>query len=481
MVKVRIAPSPTGFLHVGTARTALYNFLFARNGRGKFILRIEDTDVERSSDEMVNVIVESLKWMGFHWDEGPYFQSERRDIYRGYADKLLQAGFVYPCYCTKEEIEERKRVAEKRKKKKGWKYDRRCLHLTREEREQFERERASALRFRVERASSFEDFLHGRIERSKEDIEDFVIIKSDGMATYNFACVLDDHLMGITHVIRGEDHIPNTHKQILLYESFGWTPPEFVHLPLILGADGAKLSKRHGAVSVLEYRDRGFLSEAFVNFLALLGWSPGGNREIMSLDEMIELFSLERVGKTGAVFDTKKLEWMNGEYIKKMSDGELLRRLSPFIENKPGIKEKGKEYILRVIGLLKERMTLLSQFWELGSYFFIPPEQYDIESFTKYVKKGRAETRKKRIEEVINPFKELKKFDIDTAENCVRGVAEGMGIKAALIIHPIRFALTGKTGGPGLFEIMEILGRDECIKRLEYFVENVLPQLNIKY
>ncbi|PIP13277.1 MAG: glutamate--tRNA ligase [bacterium (Candidatus Stahlbacteria) CG23_combo_of_CG06-09_8_20_14_all_40_9] len=478
MVRVRIAPSPTGFLHVGTARTALYNFLFARNKKGKFILRIEDTDIERSSDEMVNVIIESLKWMGLHWNEGPYFQSERRDIYRKYADKLLQVGLVYPCYCTKEEIEERReRVIEK---KKAWKYDRRCLYLTQKEKEQFESKKAKALRFKVEKSSSFEDLLHGKIERSKDNIEDFVIVKSDGMATYNFACVIDDHLMEITHVIRGEDHISNTHKQTLLYEAFGWAPPEFVHLPLILGPDRAKLSKRHGAISVLEYRDKGFLPEAFVNFLALLGWSPGNDREIISFDEMIELFSLERVGKRGAVFDIKKLEWMNGEYIKAMNNSELLHRLLPFIEDKPGIEEKEEEYILHVIGLLKERLFLLSQFWELGSYFFIPPEQYDIESFTKYVKKGRAETKKEKIEEVIKTFKELKKFDREAVEYCVRGVAEGMGIKAGLIIHPIRFALTGKTFGPGLFELMEILGREKCIKRLEYFVENIIPQYNIK-
>lgn len=474
MVRVRIAPSPTGFLHVGTARTALYNFLFARNKKGKFILRVENTDIERSSDEMVKVIIESLKWMGLHWDEGPYFQSERRDIYRKYADKLLQVGLVYPCYCPKEEIEERRRkVIEK---KAVWKYDRRCLYLTQKEKEQFESKKAKALRFKVEKSSSFEDLLHGRIERSKDNIEDFVIVRSDSMATYNFACVIDDHLMEITHVIRGEDHISNTHKQILLYEAFGWTPPEFVHLPLILGPDRAKLSKRHGAVSVLEYKDKGFLPEAFVNFIALLGWSPGNDREIISFDEMIELFSLERVAKRGAVFDIKKLEWMNGEYIKAMKESELLYRLLPFIEDKPGIEEKEEEYILRVIGLLKERLFILSQFWELGSYFFIPPEQYDIDGFAKYVRKGKAEIKEERIGEVIKSFKNLKKFDSETVEGCVRNVAECMSIKPALVIHPIRFALTGKTVGPGLFELMEILGKEECIRRLEHFANNILPQ-----
>jgi len=281
-------------------------------------------------------------------------------------------------------------------------------------------------------------------------------------------------------VIRGEDHISNTHKQILLYEAFGWTPPAFVHLPLILGPDRSKLSKRHGAVSVLEYRDRGFLPEAFVNFLALLGWSPGGDREIISFDEMIELFSLERVGKRGAVFDIKKLEWMNGEYIKATSDRELLQRLLPFIENKPVTKEKEQEYILRVIGLLKERLFLLSQFWELGSYFFVQPKQYDIDGFTKYVKKGRAEIKRERIEEVIKAFKNLKKFGREAIEVCVRDVAEDVGIQPAFIIHPIRFALTGKTVGPGLFELMEILGKEECIERLEYFAKNIIPQFNIK-
>jgi len=467
MIRVRIAPSPTGFLHVGTARTALYNFLFAKNTEGKFILRIEDTDIERSSHKMVDIITESLKWMRLYWDEGPYFQSERRNIYRKYADKLILTEMVYPCYCTKQEIEERKKIAIA--KKKAWKYDRRCLHLSKEERERFERERKKAFRFRIEKSSAFNDLIHGNIKRSKEDIEDFVIIKSDGMATYNFACVVDDHLMEITDVIRGEDHISNTHKQILLCESLGFNPPRFTHLPLILGSDRSKLSKRHGAVSVIEYRDKGFLPEAFINYLALLGWSPGNDREIVSFDEMVETFSLENVGKTGAVFDTKKLEWMNGEYIKKMSNEALFDRLLPFIKDKLELKTRQKEYILRVIGLLKERLFLLSQFWELGSYFFSCPTHYDTENFAKYIKKGKAEARPERIEIIKRALVALESFDKQTVETCIRDTAGEMGIKPALLIHPIRFALTGRTVGPGLFEIMDILGKEECTKRLDYF------------
>ncbi len=474
MVRVRIAPSPTGFLHVGTARTALYNFLFARNKGGKFILRIEDTDIERSSQEMTDLIIESLKWMNLNWDEGPYFQSERKDIYTEHANKLLKNGFVYPCYCTKEEIGDRKERA--LTEKKAWKYDRKCLYLSEEEKERFKKERKSALRFRVEKSSCFNDLVRGKLKRNKEDIEDFVILKSDGMATYNFACVIDDHLMQITHVIRGEDHISNTHKQTLLYEVLGWEPPVFAHLPLILGPDKSKLSKRHGAVSVLEYRDKGFLKEAFVNFLALLGWSPGEDREIVSTDEMISLFSLERIIKRGAIFDIKKFEWMNGEYIKKLTDGELYQRLLPFIKDKPKIREKGKDYTIRVIALLKERISLLSQFWEIGSYFFIPPEEYDIEIFSKYVKKGKAEIKKESIKEIVKALKSLEKFDIQTVEDCIRGVANDLQIKAGQLIHPVRFALTGKTVGPGLFEMMEILGRDECVSRLEHFIENIIPQ-----
>lgn len=468
MIRVRIAPSPTGFLHVGTARTALFNFLFAKNREGKFILRIEDTDIERSSQKMVDIITESLKWMGLNWDDGPYFQSERSDIYKEYADNLLKTGLVYPCYCTKEEIEMRKKV--RREKKKAWKYDRRCLYLTEEEKERFERERVKGWRFKISKSSSFNDLVHGNLKRDQEDIEDFVIIKSDGMATYNFACVIDDHLMEITDVIRGEDHISNTHKQVLLYESLGWIPPRFVHLPLILGPDRSKLSKRHGALSVLDYRDRGFLPEAFVNFLALLGWSPGGDREILSFSEMIDLFSIERVGKRGAVFDTKKLEWINGEYIKKMSNEEIFDRLLPFISDRPEIKIREQEYTLRVIGLLKERLFLLSQFWELGAYFFRPPEQYNVESFTKYLKKSKTEISPERIKRLQKALGDIKRFDAETVEACIRDIAEEMDIKAALLIHPIRFALTGKTVGPGLFEIMEILGKDECIRRLDYFL-----------
>ena len=289
------------------------------------------------------------------------------------------------------------------------------------------------------------------------------------MATYNFACVVDDHLMEITDVIRGEDHISSTHKQILLYESLGFRPPRFTHLPLILGSDRSKLSKRHGAVSVIEYRDKGFLPEAFINYLALLGWSPGNDREIVSFDEMVETFSLENVGKTGAVFDTKKLEWMNGEYIKKMSNEALFDRLLPFIKDKLELKTRQKEYILRVIGLLKERLFLLSQFWELGSYFFSCPTHYDTENFAKYIKKGKAEARPERIEIIKRALVALESFDKQTVETCIRDTAGEMGIKPALLIHPIRFALTGRTVGPGLFEIMDILGKEECTKRLDYF------------
>lgn len=478
MVRVRIAPSPTGFLHVGTARTALYNYLFAKNKKGKFILRIEDTDLERSSEEMSNVIIESLKWMGLNWDEGPYFQSQRWDFYLEQLDRLLEAGLVYPCYCTKEEIEERKRVIVEQKK--TWKYDRRCLILTKEEKEQFEKgNRPKALRFKVDKPSSFIDILHGKIERGKDDIEDFVVLKSDGMATYNFACVVDDHLMEITHVIRGEDHISNTHKQILLYDALGWEPPKFVHLPLILGTDRSKLSKRHGAVSVLDYRDRGFLPEAFVNFLALLGWSPGEDREIVPFEEMIELFSLERVSKRGAVFDSKKLEWMNGQYINSMGDEELFERILPFIKDKPGVDEKGKEYVLSVIRLLKERILLLTDFWSLGSYFFVKPEEYDVEAFSQYVKKGRAEVNKEHVDGIVEAVKGLQRFDIESIESSVRELAQGLCIKPGLIIHPMRFALTGKTVGPGLFELMEVLGKEKCLERLEYFAENI-EKFNVK-
>ncbi|MDI6840130.1 MAG: glutamate--tRNA ligase [bacterium] len=461
--RVRIAPSPTGFLHVGTARTALYNWLFARGEGGKFILRIEDTDVNRSTSTMTDAILESLKWLGLEWDEGPYFQSDRFSIYKKYANLLLKNGACYFCYCTHEELEDRKKkvVAQKG----AWKYDRRCLDLSDTQKAEFKK-RPKAIRFCVpEMEVNFEDGLHGVLKRSSNDIEDFVILKSDGSPSYNFACVVDDHEFNITHVIRGEDHISNTFKQILLYKAFGWSPPKFIHLPLILGHDRSKLSKRHGAVSVLDYRKDGILPEAFVNFLALLGWSPGGDREILSISELISLFSLDNLSKTNSVFDFKKLEWMNGEYINRLSNEDLFDRLLSFLPTTDSQQlVANKEYGLKVIGILKDRMRKLTDFFALGDYFFKPPVEYDKDGIENYFNHKETQARLSLLKDRLS---KLEEFNIESVERTVRELALEFGIKAALLIHPIRLALTGKTVGPSLFHITDILGKDAVIQRLD--------------
>lgn len=472
MVRVRIAPSPTGYLHVGTARTALFNYLFARKNNGKFILRIEDTDVQRSSQEMVDVIIDSISWLGLSWDEGPYFQSQRFDVYKKYAEMLLKSGKAYYCYCTKEEIEERKKKSIQ--KGKAWKYDRHCYYLTPEEKQKYEKEgRPRAIRFFVpEGVTSFNDLIHSEISRDNSDIEDFVILKSDGTASYNFAVVVDDHDMKISHVIRGDDHISNTFKQLLVYNAIGWDTPEFGHLPLILGEDRSKLSKRHGAVAVSHYRDEGILPEAFVNFLALLGWSPGTEQEIFTMDELINLFDLKGVGRKGAVFDIKKLLWMNGEYIKKMDRDELCAKIIPYLIKDGLVKEAQtesgdfKDYLCKVVSLMLPRLNTLRDFAKIGRYYFIEDFEYDEKGLKKHTYEGLSD----RLKVLNKKLETLEVFDEKTCSTLLYKMAEEQGFKPGEIIHPVRLAISGMTFGPGLFELMVVLGKDRVIKRIERFI-----------
>jgi len=472
MVRVRIAPSPTGYLHVGTARTALFNYLFARKNNGKFILRIEDTDVQRSSQEMVDIIIDSISWLGLSWDEGPYFQSQRFDVYKKYAEMLLKSGKAYYCYCTKEEIEERKKKSIQ--KGKAWKYDRHCYYLTPEEKQRYEKEgRPKAIRFFVpEGVTSFIDLIHSEISRDNSDIEDFVILKSDGTASYNFAVVVDDHDMEISHVIRGDDHISNTFKQILVYNAIGWDTPEFGHLPLILGEDRSKLSKRHGAVAVSHYRDEGILPEAFVNFLALLGWSPGTEQEIFTMDELIRLFDLKGVGRKGAVFDIKKLLWMNGEYIKKMDRDELCTKIIPYLIKDNLVKKEQiessdfREYLCKVVSLMLPRLNTLRDFAKIGQYFFSEDFEYDEKGLKKHKYEGLSD----RLKDLNKKLEALDVFDEKACSALLYKMADEQGFKPGEIIHPVRLAISGMTFGPGLFELMEVLGKNKVIKRIERFV-----------
>lgn len=423
--RVRFAPSPTGYLHIGSARTALFNWLYARHADGVFILRIEDTDRARSKEEYLEEILGSLKWLFMHWDEEPVFQSRRFDIYRKYAEALVKKDLAY---------------------KEG-----------------------EAIIFKVEkeRTAFFDDLIHGRIEVSTNEIKDQVLIKSDGTPTYNFACVIDDAEMKITHVIRGDDHISNTPKQILLYKALGLSIPYFAHIPLILSKDGGRLSKRHGATSIFEYKNMGFLPEALVNYLALMGWSPGEDREILPFNEIIKIFDIKDVNKTGATFDMDKLSWMNGQYIKDMKAEELAARARDFFKDRKLATEGlDDERWLNIVSIYKERTRTLEDFISVYNIFYNAEIEYDEKGVEKYLKKSNS---KDIITRCINVLKGLSKFDKASIEESYRKLADELKLKAAELIHPTRVAISGKTVGAGLFEMMELLGRDKVLERLGKF------------
>jgi glutamyl-tRNA synthetase len=457
---------------VGTARTALFNWLFARHHKGIFILRIEDTDVARSSVKMMEGILESLKWLGLEWDEGPYYQSQRLSLYPDQANKLVQKGRAYYCYCSPEELAKRKE--EMVQKGKAWKYDRKCLDLSDEKRKELEGEsHPKALRFLIrEGKTSFEDGVHGKIERDNGEIEDFIILRSDGNPTYNFACVVDDADMNISHVIRGDDHISNTFKQALLFEALDEKPPIFCHLPLILGEDRSKLSKRHGAISVIDYRDQGFLPQAFFNFLALMGWSPGDEREFLTREELINDFTLDRVRDSGAIFDVKKLEWMNGQYINNMKSEELLEAVLPYLKEAGLVDEEllsqKRDWLLEVLQLLKDRARRLTDFVELGEYFFSEKIEYDPKAVKKHFM-GNGVI--KRLHALRDSFDKLKDFSLSSVEESLRLLADKMGVSASKLIHPTRVALTGRQVGPSLFELVYVMGKERTITRLTQAIQ----------
>ncbi|MEO0093335.1 MAG: glutamate--tRNA ligase [candidate division WOR-3 bacterium] len=462
MVRVRIAPSPTGAIHVGLIRSALYNWLFARHHQGKFILRIEDTDPTRSTAESAQAILDGFRLVGIDWDEGPFFQSQRFDIYRKYAQRLLAEKKAYYCYCPPEKLEIERQIAWQQKR--IWQYDRRCLKLSPEEKEKLDAlNQPKAIRFLVPfKKVVFEDLIHGRIEKAPQDIEDFIIIRADGTPTYNFAVVVDDALMEITHVIRAVEHIANTPKQILLYEALGFPIPKFAHLPLILGPDRKKLSKRHGALSLFEYQKAGILPDALINFLALLGWSPGGDREILTREEMIKEFSLERVNKSNAIFDYKKLEWMNSEYIKKYPTEKLYDLILPFLKE-IGVKEFNPEHLLKIIELVKVRSRTLVEMANMAKPFLTDEITYDEEAVKKYL----TDSARKYLGLLCERFQTLTDFSAVNLESTLRKLADELKIKAAELVHPCRVALTGKSVGPPLFETIELIGKEKVLARLK--------------
>lgn len=467
-VRVRFAPSPTGYLHVGGARTALFNWLFARHCGGTFILRIEDTDIARSSDAMVEGILEGLRWLGLDWDEGPYYQSAGIERHRAFAQKLLEKGNAYRCFCEVGAEAPADGAAPGSPREGAGVHA--CAGYSAEE--SGKRARAGepfAVRFRVPAGTtSFEDRVYGRIEVENRILEDFVLVRSDGIPTYHLVVVADDIDMGITHVIRGADHISNTPKQVLLYLAAEQSLPEFAHLPLILGPDKQRLSKRHGATSVMAYANMGYLPDAFFNFLSLLGWSPGDDREIFGQSELIELFSLEGVGKSNAVFGTEKLDWYNSQYLRNART-ETLRELVLGQLRSSGVADASSpfataESLDATLELLKTRARKLSDFSTIFRAFFSDDYAYDPEACGKFLK---APELRDLIPELGDRYRESAEFTLASTEGTLRQLAERGGVRAGVLINAVRVALTGQGVAPGLFEVMMVLGRERTIRRLQ--------------
>lgn len=453
-VRTRFSPSPTGYLHLGGARTALFNWLFARHHQGVFVLRIEDTDVARSEARFEADILESLTWLGLTWDEGPYHQSARLPVYRDFVQQLLAKGRAYYCDCPPEELERKRQVALARGEKP--RYDGRC------------RERGlqpgpnTAVRFRApqEGVTHWLDLTKGPIAFDNRELDDLVILRTDGVPTYNFAVVVDDITMRITHVIRGDDHIPNTPRQILLYQALDTPLPEFAHIPMILGPDRTKLSKRHGALSVLAYRDMGYLPQALVNYLARLGWSHG-DQEIFSREELIRYFSLEHVGKSAGIFNPEKFLWLNAHYLRESADSELAPLLVDFLA-RHGITNSDLDYLTRVVATLKPRAQTLVEMAEKARFYFQDPRPYDPQAAKKFLTPDIAPV----LQEIIRRLEELPTLAEENLAQLFADLQQQTGRKLVALAQPVRVALTGKTVSPGLYEIMNILGKDAVISRL---------------
>ena len=462
-VRVRFAPSPTGHLHIGGVRTALFNWLFARHHKGKFILRIEDTDRKRSTKESIADILESMKWLGLEWDEGPYFQMERLDSYKKYGDRLLKEGRAYLCYCTPEELKDRRR-------KGAYRYDGRCRNLTVKEKEEYIAQgRKPALRLKSPTTGKtiLNDLIRGKIEFENKVLDDFVLLKSDGVPTYNFACIIDDVLMKVSHIIRGEDHLSNTPRQILVYQALGFELPEFAHLPMILGSDHTPLSKRHGAVAVSQYREIGCLSRALINYLALLGWGTPESKQLFTQEELIERFSLEHVSRNPAVFDPKKLEWMNGHYLKETDSEEITDLVIDYLKKKellpPEIDPEKRRWIGRIVGTVGERLKYIGQIIDYAGFFFTEKVTFDKKAKEKFLKK-EIKTFLMKVKEDLS---KLEPFGEKRIEEAIRKELEVFKIKPKIGAQAIRVALTGQTISPPLFKVIELLGKEKTIKRLE--------------
>ena len=465
-VVTRFAPSPTGDLHIGGARTALFNWLLARHAHGKFILRIEDTDVARSTQESIQVILDAMTWLGMDWNEGPIFQTQRISFYQRAAEKLLKEGKAYRCYCTPEELEAKRGAALKAGIKP--KYDRTCLHQ-----KPFHPERPSAIRFLSpnEGKTVVEDLIQGQVEFDNVELDDLIILRSDGLPTYNFSVVVDDATMGITHVIRGNDHLNNTPRQIQLYQALGYPLPKFGHVPMILGPDKKKLSKRHGAQSVLEYMQMGYLPQAVVNYLVRLGWSYGDQEEFTQ-EELIEKFTLEAVGRSAAAINPGKLDWLNAQYIKKIDLDELIQRARPFIEAK-GYSITDLGMLKKVIVSLRERVKTLVEMADQAEFYFCREITYDEKAAEKFLKVETVEM----FEQVLDSLSRETILDKERSHRLIHRLAEARGEPLVKIAQPIRVALTGKTISPPIDEVMDALGKERVIKRIERAIEYIAKQV----
>lgn len=475
-LRVRIAPSPSGNLHVGTARTALFNYLYAKKNNGKFVLRIEDTDLERSNEAYTQNIFDSLKALGLNWDEGPdvggnygpYKQSERFMIYPKYAKMLMDKGFAYECFCTQEELEAEKEESVKNKTANV--YSGKCLHLTEEEKEKLRAEgRKPSIRFHVPKGREivFNDLVKGELKFNSDLIGDFVIMKSNGTPTYNFAVVIDDMLMKINTVIRGEDHISNTPKQILIYEALGAEVPQFGHLGMILAPDRSKLSKRHGATAVSEFVEKGYLTEALVNFVALLGWSPSDGNEIKPVEEIAKDFRIHEVSSSNSVFEYDKLNWMNSQYIKKLDLKVLAEKLKPYL-TKYDLNELTEEQYLKMVEITREPLTLLSDITNDAAYFFGEYPEIEEDVQTNVLDTEVSQT---VLKEVLNRIDGWDFNNLHEILEDFRTYFKEQGIKAKLTMWAIRAAVTGRTRGADMCGIMEILGKDKVKKRIQKVVK----------
>jgi glutamyl-tRNA synthetase len=460
-MKLRFAPSPTGFLHVGGARTAIFNLLHARRYGGTMLLRIEDTDVERSRQHHAEQIVSSLQWLGVEWDEGPIHQSDRLDRYRERAEELVANGKAYRCYCTVEELDAERDAAEKAGKQ--WRYSGRCRVLAHGSDE------PHVIRFAMQPgAIEFHDLIRGDVQFDADLIDDFILLRSDSYPTYHLSVVVDDIDMAITHVARGDDHLSNTPKHVVLFRAFGAEVPSFAHLPLILGSDKKRLSKRTGATSAEEYREMGIVPEALFNFLTLLGWSPGENRELFTRDEATQWFDLANVNKAPAVFDPEKLIWMNGQYLMRMTAEQIYPHLIPFLGDAP----RPLDDLRTIIDLHKMRARTLRELAEQMSIYFVADDaiEYDADTVKKHIKGDELAARLSALHKVLDS---TEPFDVMTSDASLRSLAEAQGISAAKLIHPLRLALTGKGASPPIFDVAVVLGKERTLRRLRRLIERL--------